>query len=463
MSILTRARAGIIAAIVTFAVLAGAGAGYAYWSTTAQATLGVGAATLTTTATGWATSSLGNETISATSSNTLTTTGSITITNTTNTTSTQSQTLSATFSRQSGSTVLAGATTLIVWAVASTAACTTAATPTSPTSGTWSAGVTVTAALAPGASQVYCLRNTIADRQSAADASGTLTFTPQVAATLSESNFTATATTASSISTRYVYPLADISAAYWYYVIRAGTTWCWDVSGSGNTDGSLMISWACKNNADTNQDWRFMDADGDGYGDIQPRHATNLRVSAAASTTSGSAVDMRTAATTTAVQQWQEQLVAANTYQFVNKYSGLCLSAPATSAGVMTQVTCNGGDDQKFTLTQRAVIGLTGFTCANYGGNGNNRSVQYTWTTDYTTGTLTFQAKLSSSGAWTTLGTTSGTAFSFASPVGAPFTSSTGTYNVQVLNSANDVVATDDITVSRTGNIFTGYNYYARC
>lgn len=461
MSILTRARAGIIAAIVTFAVLAGAGAGYAYWSTTAQATLGVGAATLTTTATGWATSSLGNETISATSSNTLTTTGSITITNTTNTTSTQSQTLSATFSRQSGSTVLAGATTLTVWAVASTAACTTAATPTSPTSGTWSAGVTVTASLAPGASQVYCLRNTIADRQSAADASGTLTFTPRVAATLSESNFTATATTASSISTRYVYPLADISAAYWYYVIRAGTTWCWDVSGSGTTDGSQMISWACKNNTDTNQDWRFMDADGDGYGDIQPRHATNLRVSAAASTTSGSAVDMRTAATTTAVQQWQEQLVAANTYQFVNKYSGLCLSAPATSAGVMTQVTCNGGDDQKFTLTQRAVIGLTAFTCANYGGTGSNRSVQYTWTTDYTTGTLTIQAKLNSSGTWTTLGTTSGTAFSFASPVGLPFTSATGTYNVRVLNSANDVVATDDITVS---NSFFGAGYnYARC
>jgi hypothetical protein len=222
-----------------------------------------------------------------------------------------------------------------------------------------------------------------------------------------------------------------------------------------------MISWACKNNTDTNQDWRFMDADSDGYGDIQPRHATNLRVAAAASTTSGSAVDMRTAATTTAVQQWQEQLVAANTYQFVNKYSGLCLSAPATSGGVMTQVTCNGGDDQKFTLTQRAVIGLSAFACADYGGNANNRSVQYTWTTDYPTGTLTFQAKPNSSGTWTTLGTTAGTAFSFASPVGAPFTGATGTYNVRVLNSANDVVATDNITVS---NSFFGFGYnYARC
>ena len=69
---------------------------------------------------------------------------------TTSTSSTQSQSLSATFSRQSGSTALAGATTLTVWSVASASSCTPAATPTSPTSGFWSAGVTVTAATATG-------------------------------------------------------------------------------------------------------------------------------------------------------------------------------------------------------------------------------------------------------------------------------------------------------------------------
>lgn len=464
MSILKRARVGIVAAIVAFTVLAGTATGYAYWSATAQASLGVGAATLTTSATGWSATTLGNETISAASSNSLTSTGSVTITNTTSTTSTQSQALTATFSRQSGSTALAAATTLTVWSVASAASCTAGATPSSPTSGTWSAGVTVTAALTPGASVVYCLRNTVADRQSAADASGTLTFTPQVAAQLAEGNFTGGSMATSTISTQYVYPLSSISAASWSYIVRAGTTWCWDVSGSGTANGSLLISYACKNNGDLNQDFRFIDDDGDGYGDIQARHTASLRVAAAASTASGSAVDMRTAATGTAVQQWQPQLVAANTYQFVNRYSGLCLSLPATSTGVATQVTCNGGADQKFTLTQRAVIQLTSFECSNIGGTGANRSVQFAWDADYTVGTLTWQAKLSSSGTWTTLGTsaggTSGT-FAFASPVGAPFTGTTGTYNVQVLNSGNAVIASDNITVS---NSLFGFGYnYARC
>jgi hypothetical protein len=130
----------------------------------------------------------------------------------------------------------------------------------------------------------------------------------------------------------------------------------------------------------------------------------------------------------------------------------------------MTQVVCNGGADQKFTLTQRSVVQLTGLTCSNVGGSGSNRSVSYSWTADYTTSTLTWQAKLSSGNTWTTLGTstggTSGT-FAFASPVGTPFTGTTGTYNVQVLTSAGDVVATDSITVS---NSFLGLGYnYARC
>jgi hypothetical protein len=404
---------------------------------------------------------LGNENVAVTGSASLTATGSITITNTTSTTSTQSQTLNATFSRSSGSAVLAGATTLTAWPVASTASCTAAAVPVSPTSGTWAAGVTVTASLAPGASVVYCLRNTIADRQSADDPSGTLTFTPQVAASLSAGNFTGGGTATSTISTRYLYPLANITAASWWYIVRAGTTWCADVSGSGTASGSLLIAYGCKNGADTNQDFRFMDADADGYLDIQPRHATGLRVAAAASTTTGSAVDMRTAAATTAVQEWQPQLVAAGTYQLVNQHSGLCLSMPAVSSGVTTQVVCNGGADQKFTLTSRGAVQLIGFACTNIGGTGSNRSVEYDWTADYAVGVLTIQAKLSSSGTWSTLGTTSGTSFAFASPIGVPFTNINGTYNVRVQNSANETVATDNITVS---NSFLGFGYdYARC
>jgi Ricin-type beta-trefoil lectin domain len=466
VSIRKHARAGIIAAIVAFSVLAGTVTSYAYWSATAQASLGNGAATLASTATGWATTTLGNENVSATSSNTLTSTGSVTITNTTSTTSTQNQALSATFSRASGSTVLATATTLTVWSVASAASCTTAAVPTSPTSATWTAGVTVTATLAPGASVVYCLRNTIADRQNADDPSGTLTFTPQIAATLSISNFTNTTSTTSTISTQYIFPLPVVSSGYWYYIKRATTEWCWDVSGASTTSGSLLISYACKNNTDLNQDFRFMDADGDGYGDFQPRHATNLRVEAAASTTSGSAVDMRTAATTTAVQQWQPQLVAAGTYQFVNKYSGLCLSMPAVSTGVATQVTCNGGADQKFTLTQRAVIGITGFACTNLNNAGTTRSVTYSWTHDYDGGPYIIQARQTAASAYQTIATSaspSANSVSVSAPIGTPLTtwggSAGGTpYGVQILNADGEQVGTGQIVVYNNG-IYK----YARC
>ncbi len=449
-------RAGIIAAVVAFSVIAGTMGSYAYWSATATATLGVGAATLSSTTTGWTATTLGNENVVSTGSASLSSTGSITFTNTTTTTSSQSQTLTATFSSASGDATLAANTTLTAWYVASAASCTAAAVPVSPVSGTWSAGVIVTRTLAPAATATYCLRNTVSDRQTVSASSGTRSFTPQAAAVLSINNFTNSATTSSTISTQYIFPLQTISAGYWYYIKRATTNWCWDVSGSGTTSGSLLISYACKNNTDLNQDWRFMDADGDGYSDIQARHAPAIRVAASASTTSGSAVDMRTSNTTDPQQSWQAQLVSAGTYQLVNKYSGLCLSMPAVSTGVSTQVTCNGGADQLFTLTQRAVIQLLTFVCTDVGA-GVNRSVSYTWTADYAAGPYTINAKRSSSSTWTLIGTTAGTTLAFASPVGAPFTQN-GTYNVQILNASGDQIGSDDITVSTQSG-----NYYARC
>ena len=188
-------RAGIIAAVVAFSVIAGAAGSYAYWSATASATTGVGAATLSSTTTGWTATTLGNEDVVSTGSASLSSTGSITFTNTTTTTSAQSQTLTATFSSASGDATLAAGTTLTAWYVASAASCTGAAVPVSPVSGTWSAGVIVTRTLAPGATATYCLRNTIADRQDVDDTDGTRSFTPQAAAVLSINNFTNTATT----------------------------------------------------------------------------------------------------------------------------------------------------------------------------------------------------------------------------------------------------------------------------
>lgn len=465
------AKIGVVAAIVSFSVLAGAGAGWAYWTSQATATSSVSAATLSVTSTGFATTTFGNENITEVGSASLTSTGSITLTNTTTTSSTQTQTLSVTFSRASGDTTLAGATTLTVWAAASAANCTAAATPTSPTSGTWSAGVTVSTTLAAGASVTYCLRNTVADRQGIAVAGGSRSFTPQAAATLSVGAFQGANTRTSTVQSQYVYPLQSISSGFWWYIKRATTTWCWDVSGSGTGDGTLLISYACKNNTDANQDFRYLDADGDGYGSFQARNASGIRVAAVTSTTAGTAVTMRTADAAAAAQQWQPQLVsgsgASGTYQFVNKYSGLCLSAPAVSEGAMTQVTCSGGADQRFTLEQRTAVPITSVTCTNYG-SGEGRSVTFSWTSDWNGGAYTVQArKATSNGAWTTVATApavDATSASVSSPVGNPFTSGTGSYDIQILNSTGAVVGTDTVTVSAAyiWVVVLDY-YYARC
>ncbi len=458
-------RAGIIAAIVAFSVIAGTVGSYAYWSATATATLGAGAATLSSTATGWTATTLGNEDVVSAGSVSLASTGSITFTNTTNTTSSQAQTLTATFSSASGDATLAAGTTLTAWYVASAASCTAAAVPVSPVSGTWAAGVVVSRSLLPGATATYCLRNTIADRQDIDDTDGTRSFTPRAVAVLTINNFTNSATTTSTISSEYIFPLQTITAATWNYVKRAGTEWCWDISGSGTGSGSLLISYGCKNNADLNQDFRFMDANGDGYGDIQARHAPAIRVAAAASTTSGSSVTMITTSSSD-TQQWQAQLVAASTYQFVNKHSGLCLSAPAVSAGAMTQVTCSGGADQRFTLTQRAVIQLLTFTCTDVG-SGDLRTARYAWTADYAGGVHTIQAQESGSSPWEDLVSSASSPMSVPAPIGSPLTSwGNGTYDVRIVNAAGLVVGTGEIEVrtQTSGWIWPVFDYYyARC
>jgi hypothetical protein len=455
-------KAAVVAGIVTFSVLAGAGAGWAYWSSQATATTSASAATLSITSAGFATTTLGNENIASTGSTSLTRTGSITFTNTTTTASTQAQTLNVTFSLATGDSTLATATNLTAWYVASAASCTDGATPSSPSSGSWAAGVTVSRTLVPGASVTYCLRSTVANRQSIAVAGGTRTFTPQAAATLSAGNFSGARTVTSTIQSQYIYQLQAISTGIWWNVKRASTNWCWDISNSVTTSGALLISYGCKNNADTNQDFRYVDADGDGYGNFQPRHSTNLRVAAAASTASGSAVDMRTADANAAAQQWQPQLVAGSgatgTYQLVNKYSGLCLSAPDTSAGVMTQVVCSDGADQRFTLTQRTVVQLANVTCNN---------LTYSWTSDWNGGGYTVQAQRL--GTWVTIAeapavnATSATVSSAAASTVASW--GDGTYTVQIINSTGSVVGMSSIKVTTTWIIWPIWpdDTYARC
>ncbi|MBN9607380.1 MAG: RICIN domain-containing protein [Actinomycetales bacterium] len=453
-----RVRTGLIAGLVTFSVLAGATAGYAYWSTAATANLGAGAATLTASVSGLSATTVGNESIASAGSSTLVATGAVTFANTTNTTSTQSPTLQATFGSSGGDASLAAAAQLTVWSVASASSCTAAAVPASPTTGTWGAGVTVSRTLAPGASAVYCVRTTIPDRQSAAGSSGARSFTTQAQAALSIQNFSGSSAQTASFGTRYLFPLQTISSGVWSYVVRAGTGTCLDVNNAATTSGTAAIGWPCKNNSDLNQDFRYTDADADGYGEIQPRNSTGLRLAAPATLTAGSGLAFVTA-DGSAGQQWQPQLVAGGTYQFVNRYSGLCLSLSTTDGQTATEVACSGGADQKFTLTQRAVIQLSGLSCSN-AGSGTDRTVQYSWTPD-SGGPYTFNARRTSTSAWTPLITgVTGSSATVPAPIGSPLTDwGTGTYEVQILDSTGNQVGSTSVRVQTSGFLWWAYSY----
>lgn len=473
-------RLGIIAGIATFALLVGTGAGWAYWSTKGTAGVTATAANLTITSTGFSptsTTTFGNESIVAAASTALRTTGSITFTNTTTTTSTQPQTLSVVFTRGSGDTTLAGATTLTVWAVTNATACTNSASPTQATSATWSAGVTVATSLAVGASATWCLRNDIADRQNVDAAGGTLSFVPQAAATLTAGAFTRSVVSTGTAQTQYIYPLQRVEPG-WLQIRRdSGNGWCLDVWYNEKTAGGSVVTYPCKatNMADEeNQNFRYIDTDNDGYGELVPRSAPNLRLAAPASTTPGGLIKTATA-DGSAAQKWQPQLIGGGVFQFVNLYSGLCLTAalsPATStspANATTQTPCNGSADQRFAYTVRYSVALA---CTNIGSD-RNQSVTYSWDKDMS-GPYTIQAygPKGFNPAWTTIATApaGATSATVAAPIGDPLTKwgagllgiGSASYDVRIVDDASGKVLGTSTVQVYNNFLVLGY-YYARC
>jgi len=374
--------AGTIAAIVAFTLLAGTGASYAYWSATTS--------TAATATTGDVAVTVSNFAPAALTNHGPSTTGSVTVTNTTvqNPGSTTAATLSLVFSRSggtsSGSAAFANATTLVVWPTASAANCTAAATPTGGTTGTWGgSGLTVTGTLAKGAAQIYCVRTSLATPSAAGVSSGTNDFQAQVAATLSVGNFTGSASVAPSETTAYIYPLGTTATgSYQAIYVGNGTALCADVENATTTTGSELIPWGC--HGGTNQQWRFT-ATVAGYYEINPGHATGLRIGATA-TASGSAVTVQTDSTASA-QDWQLQTISGGIFQFVNRASGFCLTSSSTTGdnnSPMTVEPCNGSVAQRFQPASGAP--LVNLQCTA-GTGGLNRNLTLTWTS--LTGTFT--------------------------------------------------------------------------
>jgi hypothetical protein len=313
--------------------------------------------------------------------------------------------------------------------------------------------------LAKTVAATYCIRTTITERQAAGSATGATSFVPQIAANLAVGNFTATATATAPVgqATHYIYSLASISSSTWYMVKSSGQ--CMDVSGGGTSaTGTAVISYGCKTTDTTNQEWQFVQDGTTGYYDITPRSGTttSVRADVNGATTNGSAVTVRTDSAS-AGQLWQPQLVAAATYQFVNKLTGFCLTSTATSTGNVTQAICDGSAAQKHTLTSTGTVAppqLQNLTCTTTG-TGGNRRVSFSWTSA-SYGGYVVQAERTA-GIWYPVAPTTATTASGANVDGTLPASparildwNDGDYDVRILNGTGDVVGTSTITHANT-------------
>lgn len=369
-----RGKLGIVAFLTTFSVLAGSTAGYAYWQSSLTVTSTVGAADLTL-----ATSNF-NSVGYTFGNDSLVTTGSVTATNSTVTSSTQAGTVSLTFS-PAAAAPLAGLVLLQLWTTTNPATCTAASTvPFGATVALWAANTVVTTTLAPGASVSYCVRSSIASRESVATSGGSSTFSPEISGTITVGNFSGTAVATTTQSTQYVFPAFLVDTTHWNFirpnVDNATYNYCLDVSGTATTSGTMALSYSCETSSVSNQQWKFTASGVAGYYTIQPRNATALRVDNNSSSTSGAGVNVVTAgaAATATNQQWQLQQVSAGVFEVVSAYSGMCLTSPAGSSinlGQVTQAPCNGSAYQQFRLSQA----FENVACSE-----NNSAWTFTWT-----------------------------------------------------------------------------------
>jgi hypothetical protein len=442
-----RAKLAIVAGLSTFLVLVGSSAGFAYWTAANTVTSTVGGATLVLTPTNFTSNAY---TFSNDAS--LVTTGSVTVTNSTVTTSTQSGSVSLTFGAAATST-LAGLVTLNVWSTAAASNCTAAATvPANATTVLWSAGTTFTTTLADNASVIYCLRSSITSAQAVASSGGSISFTPQITGTIKVGNFVGSASATTTQSTSYVYPAAtNIDVTHWNWIrpnfSNTSYNYCLDVSGAATTSGTIVISYGCKNAGVSNQQWKFTASGATGYYTIQPRNSTGLRIDNNSTPATGGSVSVNTAAgapATATNQQWQLQLVSTGVYEFVNAYSGMCLTSPTgadQNLGNLTQSPCAGTVYQQYKISQA----FENFTCATSG---------TAWTWSWTTATTGPYHVMVTHGTTTTeLVTTAATASGATLAFTTPTTYGQNTYNVSFVDANNTVVGSGTITVgSRASN-----------
>lgn len=365
------ARLGIVAAIVAFAVLAGTSASYAYFQVTQGATTSATAGTLAISTTNFTSLAytFRNDQVD--------TAGSVTVTNTSDTADGIARTATVVFSATGDATALS-AIRFVAWVKGATETCAIGHSKTGAVS--WATGATLSAALAPGASASWCVESYVLAATDLADADGAMSITPKVAASLPAGGWTAATAATTTESSVAIYPGFTGMATDWSYIRPAnvsGTKYCVDVAGAADADGTHVISWPCKTGGTSNQIWKFL-SDG-AYYSLESNNAQTRRAEQNG-TAPGALIYTNTSATAN-TQDWQVQRISTGLYQFVNRASGLCLSATTASGDLTAQPCTDAAASQRFIVSPYLATTACSTAVTGNASTGYSTNVTYTWTT----------------------------------------------------------------------------------
>lgn len=132
----------------------------------------------------------------------------------------------------------------------------------------------------------------------------------------------------------------------WSQLVNTKSGLCIDAKGAGTTNFAPLVQNTCSNPASTNQTWQFQAATA-GYYTVVPRHTTAVVWDIEAASGNNAARVILYGPHGGVNQQWSVRLVAPDTYQFMARNSGKCMSVIGGSTAIdvgYEQVDCDATD-----------------------------------------------------------------------------------------------------------------------
>lgn len=338
--------AAFAAAFVALTVVLGAGAAFAYWTATVNATGSVATPKVSISQNGFPALSTEylNHTIGTVPSSTLRSAGSFTITNTGGLGGTATLTIT-------GTGALTGMS-VTAWAIA-TGTCAANPPASGAVTGTWGSTSLAGIPLGTGASATVCVVTT-ADRASVGVAGGTASVTGTAAVSLDAQGWIASAQTAvATQKTKAIYPLSGdavpATGSRWAMLTPAtNTARCLDVwDGSQLVDKSVS-SFRCMETSaakvtNPNRLWQMIPDTADRtLVSLRPAHAPQLRLGLAGGT--GNQLATAAANASDPAQKWFVQTRGDGTHLFVNARTGMCMAPSPSADDVVGVVPCDSAN-----------------------------------------------------------------------------------------------------------------------